>query len=284
MSRTVVVVPCYNEAERLDAGRFRRFAAGRDDVRFILVNDGSTDRTLSLLERLHDDNPEQFHICDLPENRGKAEAVRRGILAAFRLKPDCVGFWDADLATPLEAIAPFTRLLDRRAEIEMVIGTRIPLLGRAIRRAPRRRWLGCVFSAVASRVLGIGIYDTQCGAKMFRASAEMQALFETPFSTRWIFDVEVLARLIRNRRLAGEGPASDVIYEMPLEAWQEKAGSKLRGRDFAKAAIELAVIWRKNLLGLGRLPIRPTEEEPGQADVLPFPSEQSEGERFRDAA
>jgi glycosyltransferase involved in cell wall biosynthesis len=277
----IVVVPCYNEAERLDADEFRRFAAVRDDVEFLLVNDGSSDATLPLLESLRDADPLRFSVCHLAENRGKAEAVRRGFLEAFRSRPDYVAFWDADLATPLEAIPTFARVLDDRPDVEIVVGTRIPLLGRKIQRAPRRRLLGRVFSAVASRMLGLAIYDTQCGAKMFRVSPEIEALFARPFSTRWIFDVEILARLIRNRRLSGDGPAEEVLYEMPLAEWLEKGGSKLKSRDFAKAVVELAVIWRKNLFGL------PRRAEPGQpADVVPLaPSRQpSEIPSSRDAA
>jgi len=267
MSRIIVVVPCYNEAARLDAGRFRRLAAAHDDLQFLFVNDGSADATLRLVEDLRRSDPARFAVCDLATNQGKAEAVRRGFLEAFQSKPRYVAFWDADLATPLEAIQSFAAVLDARPQIEIVLGTRIPLLGRAIRRAPRRRWLGRVFSAVASRMLGLAIYDTQCGAKMFRVSDQIQTLFEHPFSTRWIFDVEILARLIRLRRTSGDRPAGEAIYEMPLELWEEKGGSKLKGRDFAKAVFELAVIWRKNLVALPR-PTPPRTS--GAADVVPL--------------
>lgn len=281
----IVVVPCYNEAGRLDADRFRRFAAAHDGVQFLFVNDGSTDGTLPLLEGLRDADPARFSVCHFPVNQGKAEAVRRGFLEAFSRTarrgsaPEYVAFWDADLATPLDAIGRFAAVLDERPDVEIVVGTRIPLLGRKIRRAARRRWLGRLFSAVASQMLGLGIYDTQCGAKMFRVSPQIEALFHEPFSTRWIFDVEILARLIAARRRAPtcgcgwdtrrtprlQQVARAVIYEMPLESWEEKGGSKLKGRDFVKAVFELAVIWRKNLLGV-RWPA--AEVEP---DVLSLP-------------
>lgn len=284
MSRMIVVVPCYNEAERLDANAFRQFAAAHEDVRFLLVNDGSRDDTLELLERLHNDDPSRFSVCHLAENQGKAEAVRRGFVEAFRGQPDYVAFWDADLATPLDAIPAFSRLLDERPEVDMVVGSRIPLLGHRIQRTPRRRFLGRVFSLVASRVLGLALYDTQCGAKMFRASPETEALFAKPFSTRWIFDVEIIARLIRNRCLSGTGPAEKAIYEMPLAEWLEKGGSKIKSRDFAKAVVELAVIWRKNLLGLSRLapPVVPGDD----SQVIPLGRSRrpSEPQSARDAA
>lgn len=271
MSRAIVVVPCFNEAERLDVDRFLQYARRHGDVQFLMVNDGSRDDTLVALSGLHDSAPDQFSVCNLPHNVGKAEAVRQGFIEAFRRQPDYVGFWDADLATSLDEIEPFCDVLDKQPQVEIVIGTRVPLLGRKIERTPPRRLLGRVFSGVASCVLGFSIYDTQCGAKMFRAAPSVEALFEQPFCTRWIFDVEIFARLIRNRRISGEAPAADVIYELPLAAWLEIGGSKVKSTDFIKAIFELAVIWQRNLLGLGRLAkkLAPTPD----ADPIPFPKQ-----------
>ena len=63
-----------------------------------------------------------FAICNLATNVGKAEAVRQGLLKAHVAEPDYVGYWDADLATPLDAILSFSALLDSRPDIEMVFG------------------------------------------------------------------------------------------------------------------------------------------------------------------
>ncbi|MHC4178100.1 MAG: glycosyltransferase, partial [Planctomycetota bacterium] len=200
MDDCIIVVPCYNEARRLDTGAFQQFVARGHLARFLLVNDGSTDDTAAALETLRRWNPGKFDVCHLPRNVGKAEAVRQGVLRALQRPVDSVGFWDADLATPLEAIPQFCELLRRDPRLQMVIGARVKLLGRTIERRILRHYLGRLFATAASVVLRLPVYDTQCGAKLIRASAEMRALFDEPFRTNWIFDVELLARFIGGRK------------------------------------------------------------------------------------
>jgi dolichyl-phosphate beta-glucosyltransferase len=247
MGNCIIVVPCYNEASRLDAGAFLRFAAADHGQRFLMVNDGSTDNTLAVLKTLCKDNPEAFSLYDLPHNVGKAEAVRQGILRALQSSPETVGFWDADLATPLDAIPQFAGLLQDRRSLKMVVGARVKLLGRSVDRRPVRHYLGRVFATAASCVLRLPIYDTQCGAKLFRVDAETLALFEEPFMTNWVFDVELLARFICNRPSDAEA-VGKVIYEFPLDCWHDVAGSKVRTRDFFKAFFELLSIYRTYFL------------------------------------
>jgi dolichyl-phosphate beta-glucosyltransferase len=241
---TVVVVPCYNEAARLDVRAFAAFLERSGGVSLLLVDDGSTDGTPRLLEQLRATHPRRVAVLGLGKNVGKAEAVRRGVKLALRRAPAMVGYWDADLATPLEAIPQFRSVLVERPEIALVMGSRVGLLGRQIRRHWKRHYLGRVFATAASLVLGLAVYDTQCGAKLFRVTRETIQLFERPFSTRWIFDVEILARMVA--ATFGEGrSAAEVIYEFPLERWADVPGSRLKSRHFLVAALDLAVIrWR----------------------------------------
>jgi glycosyltransferase involved in cell wall biosynthesis len=243
MSTTTIVVPCYNEAQRLYTLRFREFSANNPEIRFLLVNDGSRDHTLQLLEQLQSSNPYCFEVLDLPQNCGKAEAVRRGVLHAAPTQCDFIGFWDADLATPLEAISQFTAVLDRMPEIMLALGVRLPLLGHSIQRQPLRRLLGRAFCYGASQLLGVKLADTQCGAKLFRATPEVLALFAEPFHSRWIFDVELLARLVSLRAMEAHSSLHEVVYELPLDYWEDVAGSKLKKSDFAKALVEMSAIW-----------------------------------------
>jgi glycosyltransferase involved in cell wall biosynthesis len=244
----VVVVPCYNEAQRLPLSSFDAFLRETSGVSLLFVDDGSDDETLEVLRGLERATPERVSVLALSENAGKANAVRTGMLRAFELEPTYVGYWDADLATPLSAIPEFRSLLEARPGVEMVLGARVVLLGRNIERRALRHYLGRMAATAISLVLGLRVYDTQCGAKLFRASAQVRRLFEDPFVARWIFDVEILARLVRGQGGRG-GAAASAICEHPLMCWNDVAGSKLHLLDYPRAALDLVRIYCRYLIG-----------------------------------
>jgi glycosyltransferase involved in cell wall biosynthesis len=247
VKKTTIVVPCYNEAARLPVDLFSKFVDELPDIDFILVNDGSRDSTLSLLQGLEARNPERFSVLDQNSNQGKAEAVRIGMNAAFERGSDYVGYFDADLATPLQEIPRLRAVLDENQAIQIVLGSRVQLLGRHIQRQRVRHYLGRVFATVASESLGLRVYDTQCGAKIFRSSALTRSLFVDPFVTNWVFDVEILARLIAATRKSTAPPAEEIIFELPLNEWVDIAGSRVRPIDFVRAIFEICQIYKRYL-------------------------------------
>jgi len=238
----VIVVPCYNEAARLPVAAFERFLDATP-VDFIFVNDGSTDNTGEVLKRIQSGRENRVRILDHEKNQGKAEAVRRGMEQALASGADYAGFWDADLATPLEAIPKLACVLEQRPEIDMVFGSRVKLLGRNIERRPARHYAGRIFATVVSSVLRLPVYDTQCGAKIFRAGTKTRAMFEEPFLSRWVFDVEFIARYIL--QCGSPEAAAMHIYEYPLEAWADVRGSRLKATDFLVAFGDVVRIWRR---------------------------------------
>lgn len=243
--RTTVVVPCYNEEDRLREEEFVRYLSRPDTaVRLLFVDDGSSDGTVQVLERIVKAAPPgRAALLPLTPNGGKAEAVRRGMLQALE-QPNpatVVGFWDCDLATPLEAIQELVDVLQGQPWTQMVFGARVALLGRQIERKIVRHYLGRVFATLTSLVLSMPIYDTQCarhprartphtrprcapiwrnstrhhpslcrcvlrrrcGAKLFRASDDLRNVLSQPFVTRWVFDVEMVGRRAARLRAGG---------------------------------------------------------------------------------
>jgi dolichyl-phosphate beta-glucosyltransferase len=247
----VVVVPCYNEAARLRTEEFAQYLSDEKNrnIRLLFVNDGSRDATLSILEDLCARFPDRASVLDQQPNQGKAEAVRKGMLHAIASgQAQVTGFWDADLATPLAQIADMLALLAEHPRLNIVFGARVRLLGHAIHRKLLRHYLGRCFATVVSTLLQLPVYDTQCGAKLFRITPALSRVLEQPFQSRWIFDVEILARFLT---LANQNSLEFEceIYEYPLPAWEDVAGSKVHPLDFFKAFAELAGIYRRYRAG-----------------------------------
>jgi dolichyl-phosphate beta-glucosyltransferase len=248
--RCLIVVPVYNESHRLKQGPFFDFLSAQQTsahaVFFLFVNDGSTDDTLAQLEAMQRRRPDRIFILNKQTNGGKAEAVRDGMSTAFTASGayQSVGFWDADLATPLSAVPQLLGKLEDRPHLAMVFASRVRLLGREIHRNPARHYLGRLFATSASLTLSLPVYDTQCGAKIFKATPDLEYVLSTPFLSRWIFDVEIVARFIQLKGLAF---CFSSIYESPIESWEDVAGSKLHPFDFVAAAVDLFRIHHRYL-------------------------------------
>ncbi len=248
-ARCMVIVPCYNEAQRLRIDAFTDFLENPRSraTQLLFVNDGSRDSTLSILHALRSRFPDRIRVLDKQPNGGKAEAVRHGMLHAIHSGTcEITGFWDADLATPLLQIPDLAAVLLRHAQLAMVFGARVRLLGREIYRQRLRHYLGRIFATAASRVLGLQVYDTQCGAKLFRVTPTLASVLSEPFESRWIFDVELIARFLA-LQAGGAAMVRTQIYEFPLPQWTDVAGSKVRPSDFLQAFGELLRIRRRYL-------------------------------------
>jgi dolichyl-phosphate beta-glucosyltransferase len=240
---TLIVVPVYNEAARLDSDAFLAFLAADATTTLCFVDDGSADRSLDVVEALRARAPDRVSSLRLPENRGKAEAVRYGIVRGLADGIEFVGFADADLSAPLDQVTALRSELVRYPAAWAAFGSRIKLLGRDIVRSERRHYLGRLFATCASIALSLPVYDTQCGLKLFRNVPDVRVAFSAPFATRWLFDVELLARL------AGQaGPIiASRVREVPLERWHERGGSRLRLLDLIRAPLDLVRIRQRYL-------------------------------------
>jgi dolichyl-phosphate beta-glucosyltransferase len=233
-----VVIPAFNEESRLP-DTLRKVTSyvdgmGIDFAEVLVVDDGSTDRTLSMAQQFAASHP-NVRALQNPGNRGKGYAVRHGMLAA---NGDWRLFTDADLSTPIEEL----RKLARAAEST---GAGVAIGSRAIDRSlikvhqpAFREFAGKCFNAAMRATVGLRVRDTQCGFKLFsRKAADVS--FSRQLLDRFGFDVEVL--LIAHMH-------GFQIDEVPVE-WSHAEGTKVSTLTGAKSFLELLVIRRNRLAG-----------------------------------
>ena len=134
-----IIVPCFNEANRIDIAKFQAFNNHNATMNFYFVNDGSSDTTKSILDSLSSTS-ERFHALHLKTNVGKAEAIRHGFLK-LNSSYDYVGYLDADLSTSLEEIERLLQYAQNK-QIPFVMGSRIKRIGSDINRRLKRHISG----------------------------------------------------------------------------------------------------------------------------------------------
>ena len=235
-----VIIPCYNEAERLSGDEFIHFAQQNPGYHLCFVNDGSTDNTLQVLQQIRKDNEDSISIYDCKQNGGKAEAVRQGMLFLSKDKQfDCFAYLDADLSTDFADLNELVRTLEN-SNYKIVSGSRISRMGADIAKESARKIISKSINLIIQKILGMPFRDTQCGAKVMKPSI-VEEVFAKPFKTRWLFDVEIF---IRMRKIYGKAAASQFICEQPLKRWVHADGSKLSMKDSIK------IIWQLGLLSL----------------------------------
>jgi len=245
----VLVLPCFNEELRLEPGAILEHLAARPWLEVLAVDDGSTDGTAGVLDGLAAAMPGRISVLGLERNCGKGEAVRQGLLQALAGRGSrpvaLVGFWDADLAIPLQELDAMAEVLMRRPELLAVLGSRRTLLADPRTRRRMRRLLGRLASALVHWSLPLPIIDTQCGAKLLRASDQVLACLQQPFLSRWLFDLELLLRLEREWGALGSG----LVVEHSIAACRDVHSSKVGLLDYLRGVVELARIRRLYRVG-----------------------------------
>jgi dolichyl-phosphate beta-glucosyltransferase len=184
-----LVIPAFNEENRLPrtlerVGKY--FLQQSYTYEVIVVDDGSADRTSTVVKNFQKDQP-QLQLIRLPKNRGKGFCVRKGILES---KGRFVIFTDADLATPIKEVEKILPHLDRGFDV--VIGSRRHADSKIVKPQNwRRRQIGRAYNQV-NRWLGIrDVEDVPCGFKGFRREAA-EIIFNATKLDGYVFDAEVL--------------------------------------------------------------------------------------------
>lgn len=235
-----IIIPSFNEENRLgktlsETVDYLRRAAY--DTEIIVVDDGSTDRTIDVAEAFAaqvNDEKIHFSVVRNPGNRGKGYAVRNGMLHA---SGEVQLFMDADLATPIDQIPKVMEpILEDKADI--VFGSRAiqdELI--QVKQSLLRRLRGRAGNLIIRSLLGMDIKDTQCGFKAFRRSAA-KAIFPLQQIEGFGFDPELL--FIGNKQ-------GWRWLEVPV-VWRHVEGSKVTM--FSSTVEVLSEIFRIRLNGL----------------------------------
>ncbi|OIQ20159.1 MAG: transcriptional regulator [Flavobacterium sp. MedPE-SWcel] len=233
-----VVIPCYNEEERLLGDDFKRFINKNLGYHLCFVNDGSTDNTLEVLNKLREGNEDHISIYNCDENGGKAEAVRLGMLhLAKQSQFDYIGFLDADLSTDFDDFQDLVKTISN-SDYQIVSGSRIERVGANITKESARKIISQSINFIIRKTLGMPFRDTQCGAKIMTRTVVEQT-FQKKFLTKWLFDVEIFMRM---RNIYGLKKAQAMLCEKPLNRWIHTDGSKLSFKDSIKIVGQIGQI------------------------------------------
>jgi glycosyltransferase involved in cell wall biosynthesis len=229
-----IVIPAYNESSRVGKSleAVRKYAAAKPfDIEVVLVDDGSSDRTMEIFQEFQSLWP-KTRILPNATNRGKGYSVRRGVLEA---RGEVILFTDADLSAPIEETDKLLAALES-AGADAAIGSRAldrKLVG--VHQPWRREFAGRCFNLFVRLFTGLNIHDTQCGLKLFRKDSTRQA-FELQRVERFGFDPELLFLI---QHLGGK------IVEVPVR-WNDNPATKVHFlRDSAHMFLDLVVLrWR----------------------------------------
>lgn len=237
---SVIIIPCYNEEKRLSVSAFESFLIQNEHFNFIFVDDGSQDNTSNIIQTFSSNYPKRVQSIIKKQNEGKAEGIRTAFHQCI-FKYDYIGYLDADLSTPVSELVRLREVLKEKSSLIAVFGSRVLLLGHDVKRKLLRFIFGRAFMSVMNMLLRFRVYDSQCGAKLFRKEIAEIAL-ANQFLTSWIFDIEILCRI---KKELGIDTVRNRIMEVPLKKWSEVGESKIKFAEFLKFPFELFLVWRK---------------------------------------
>ncbi len=229
-----IIIPCYNEEKGLSKEAYFNFIKHHQDVILCFVDDGSTDKTLEILNSFKKEYPNNVTVVACENNQGKAEAIRTAFAHCNNTyKYQFIAYLDADLATSLEECYSLTSYFNETTSF--VFGSRIMKVGSTIERSKSRFLIGRIIATAISNILDLKVYDTQCGCKLFTKELA-EIAFKDPFISKWLFDVEIFNRIMV---YYGKEDAKNHMLEIPLKRWVDQGDSKVKLTYFFKLWIDL---------------------------------------------
>lgn len=243
-SSLLIVIPCYNEYNRLPGVAYKKFLSTHPDVLICFVNDASTDQTAESLAEIQNEFTSQVIIVNNATNTGKAEAIRNGVHHCIdNYSAPVMAYLDADLATSLEECYSYLSYMEQK---EFVFASRILKIGSVVERRFSRFLIGRIIATVISNILQIKVYDTQCGCKVFRSSLA-PVMFEKKFISKWLFDVEIFSRILQ---CYGMERGQEIMEEIPVKKWIDQGASKVKLSYFFRLWYDLILIRRFHRKGI----------------------------------
>lgn len=230
-----IAVPCFNESSRINVSYFEALASS-ENINLLFVNDGSTDNTLEILKSMSKNR--NISILNLTSNLGKAEACRLGMKKLHELgHSERIGFLDADGAFSVGDVIRCERLsgsiFSEFSHVSSFWTSRVPLSGRTIHRSQVRNIFGRLLAQFIRLFIRGLPWDSQSGFKIFQVNEDLLSSLDSPFRTRWLFDIELFLRLKHSKR---------IVWEEPVQSWKDVSGSKIGIRSYKRIVLDLKIL------------------------------------------
>ena len=239
-TKTYVIVPCFNEENRLDTHYWNNIVE-QTEFTWVFVDDGSTDQTTNKLAEI-----KNINVLKLEKNSGKGEALRFGTNYVFGIHPAeeiCIAYLDADGAFDSQDVKRIFSVFQKKiigGLYQSVWSSRVALSGRKITRSLFRHYLSRVIVSIIGFTDKNLPYDPQTGFKIFLIDFDSRKIFQDKFKTRWFFELEIRNRWekLKNKDLN--------IWEEPVNYWKEIVGSKVNSKQVFRILVELLKVLRMN--------------------------------------
>jgi len=245
-NRIVVIVPCFNEADRLNLFYFNELSKIQNTI-WIFIDDGSTDNTSQILKK-HSMKTNVMNLR-IDRNVGKSKAIAHGVdFASHEFSNiEWIGFLDSDGAFALEDVSRIIKMANSIKRYDAIYSSRVKMAGRNIKRNNARHILARLITSLFGLAWREIPYDTQSGFKLYRYSDDYKSMFMEPFKTKWFFDIEFSIRYLKYKEKEIN------VWEEPVTSWFDIPGSKINYRQVFRISLEVVYIFflllsqRKNL-------------------------------------
>lgn len=224
MLKICIIIPCFNEGKRILAKEYLEFLKNHPHFNLLFVNDGSSDNTLEVLTHLQKQH-DNIDVFQINKNVGKAEAIRQGATKILPKKYDLIGYLDADLAIPFSEVLRLEQKI--KEGYHFVFSSKKPTKDSNLEIKFKRYFVGRVLSFMVSKSLKLKIYDTQCGCKLMTKEIAETA-FNKKFFSAWLFDVEIMWRIIIEKSRAF---FNEKALEIPVKKLIDRGSSRIKITD-----------------------------------------------------